>query len=50
MKKTITAQELKANPVKGYYRWKSGKDTTYHCGLAHVFYDDKVERWMCDSL
>ena len=48
--KTISAQELKAHPVPGYYRWKYGKDTCYHCGLARIFYDDEIERWMCDSL
>jgi hypothetical protein len=48
--KELLAQELKAHPAKGYYRWKAGKDTTYHCGLAHVFYDNEVKRWMCDSL
>jgi hypothetical protein len=46
--KELTSQELKAHPTKGYYRWKYGKDTTYHCGLARVY----CERghWFCDTL
>ncbi|MBE9570739.1 MAG: hypothetical protein IMF11_08930 [Proteobacteria bacterium] len=42
--KELSAQELKSNPVAGYYRWKHGQDTTYHCGLARIFCDDEVER------
>lgn len=44
----LTSQELKANPVAGYYRWKSGDGTTYHSGIARVFCEDDV--WVCETL
>lgn len=50
MSEHVTANNLKLDPIAGYYRWKSGKGTTYHCGLARVFYDNETERWMCDCL
>jgi hypothetical protein len=44
----LSAQELKAHPVPGHYRWKYGEGVTYHCGLACVY--RKGETWLCDTL
>ena len=46
--KELTAQELKACPAPGHYRWKYGEGIYYHCGLATVY--RKRGAWFCDTL